>query len=100
MEREKGRRLLDARLFEAVEFNDLEAVKNLLKKGANPNARDAYGGTPLHNAAFKSNLKMLKELIKKGGIPNAENDLGQTPLNCAIGEEVKRFLKSKQKRGS
>jgi len=42
---------VDPELYIAALVGDVERVKELLEKGANPNVRDKYGDTPLHLAA-------------------------------------------------
>ena len=39
--------------------NDLDAVKRLLDEGADPNAVNRFGVTPLHEAATVGNAAML-----------------------------------------
>lgn len=45
---------------------DATAVAELLQMGADPNACDNAGWTPLHEACFHGNLKCVSELIKWG----------------------------------
>ena len=59
----------------AVQENRLEVAKLLLKKGANPNARDKYVNTPL----FRTNqnrLEMIKLLLVHGADPTIPNNSG------------------------
>ncbi len=74
----------------------IHQLRLLLRAGADPNARDENGETPLHVAARAGHLGMVKELIKFGGDANAENLSGYTPLALAIRHgrrEVAEFLK-------
>lgn len=41
------RQRLDHALMSAARKGDMTKIKHLLAKGANPNARDGYGNTPL-----------------------------------------------------
>lgn len=71
-------------------------LKILLMAGANPDAKDENGETPLHVAARVGHLGMVKELVKFGGDVNAENLAGYTPLALAIRHghrEVEEFLR-------
>ena len=54
--------------------------------GADPNARNKYKSTPLHNAAlFNENPAVVQALIKAGADPNARNNIKRTPLHNAAG---------------
>ena len=57
-----------------------------LELGADANARDRDGDTPLHIAAWCSHsVRMVTQLIAYGADPAAENDGGRTPLSMALG---------------
>ncbi len=59
-------------------------VACLLESGANPNATDDKGQTPLHFIAQKGVGKnQVQLLIEHGADPNARDDSGQTPLDYA-----------------
>ena len=81
----------DSELLEAARNGDLIKVKTALEKGANPNAKDKDGDTPLHFAAQEGHVKIAKLLLEHGADPNARNyhDWGRTPLHrAAIGGHV------------
>jgi hypothetical protein len=54
--------------------NYLKAAEVLLNAGAEVDARDIRGNTPLHSAAFLGNLQMVELLISRGADINARND--------------------------
>jgi uncharacterized protein len=63
--------------------NDLDAVKRLLAEGADPNAVNRFGVTPLHEAATIGNAAMLEALLDAGGDANAAFGEGETVLMTA-----------------
>ena len=58
-------------LFAAAQGGDVVAIRSLLQTGADPNARDGNGRTPLHVAVFASHDEAVRELIKGGADPRA-----------------------------
>ena len=58
---------LDTELIMACQEGDVEKVKELIKKGANVNAKNRFGGTPLHAAVISNNVEVVKILIENGG---------------------------------
>ena len=83
-------------LIDAVKNVDREAVRSLLKQGANVNGTQADGTTALHWASYRDDLESADLLIRSGANVNARNDLGATPLwaACQNGSEsmVRRLL--------
>jgi hypothetical protein len=67
----------------AASAGDVERVRELLKKGVDPNAKNEYGWTPLHVAALKGRVDVVKLLLERGADPNAKNGDGKTPLHVA-----------------
>ena len=56
----------------------------LIQAGADVNAREDCGYTPLHCACASGDSAMVKLLIENGADVNAVNHDGQTPLHFAI----------------
>ncbi|MGB0356903.1 MAG: ankyrin repeat domain-containing protein [Cytophagales bacterium] len=50
------------------------------KKGIDVNAKDIFGDTPLHDAAFGNNIKAVDILVKNGADVNALNRRKSTPF--------------------
>ncbi|MGC8987955.1 ankyrin repeat domain-containing protein, partial [Infirmifilum sp.] len=74
---------LEKELLEAVSSGDVARVKELLKKGVNPNARNILGRTPLHLAAFSGNIEATRLLLEHGPNVDAKDVYGSTPLHDA-----------------
>ena len=45
-----------------------EIVEMLLNRGANINAANQYGITPLHNAVKSKTMEIIELLLKKGAV--------------------------------
>ena len=73
----------DIDIHEAVETGNIEAVKQAIAGGADVNAKDGDGGTPLHMAAANGHKEIAELLIVKGADVNAKAVVGSTPLDFA-----------------
>ena len=63
----------------------VEMAQVLVENGANVNARNSQGSTPLHPACSRGNKKVVKYLLSKGADANAKDENGTTPLYLAAG---------------
>jgi hypothetical protein len=70
-------------LHSAAYDGDVKRVKELLKKGADPNTQSEDGDTPLHVAASKGHFDVVKLLLEHGADPNIQDEYGLTPLHDA-----------------
>jgi ankyrin repeat protein len=70
-------------LHHAAERDDLRAATALLKAGADANAANRYGVTPLSLACTNGDDAMVSRLLKAGANPNAALPGGETPLMTA-----------------
>jgi len=75
-------RKIDKELIEAVRNNNIEGVNRLIKNGANINAKDSEGNTPLINALRKPG--MVSHLLKLGADPSIKGKRGMIPAKLAF----------------
>jgi ankyrin repeat protein len=76
-------------LLHHVVSRDAGAVKRLLSRGADPNAADDVGQTPLHWAAYIGRSDIVRLLLKYGANLNIKTKYdGRTPLHVAAAYEV------------
>jgi ankyrin repeat protein len=77
----------ETRAFDAInKKNDLtiEIAELLISFGANVNASDQRGNTPLHVAANNNNIRMIKMLVSHGAYLKANNRDNEMPLHSSI----------------
>ncbi len=67
----------------ALRTDNPTIVVLLLESGANPNARDDSGSTPLHFGVRNGNPVVSSHLLAAGSDPNAADNDGYTPLHIA-----------------
>jgi hypothetical protein len=76
-------------------FNGNQArVAQLIDRGANVNARDDYGYTPLMWAAQEGYIQTLEALLKRGADVNARDKAGRTALLIATVKGHQIIVKS------
>ncbi|WP_353285322.1 ankyrin repeat domain-containing protein [Wolbachia endosymbiont (group A) of Beris morrisii] len=80
---------LNKQLLTAVKDSDFNEVQGLVNRGANVNAKDKDGKTPLHYASRSiHHLGMVKYLISKGADIDVKDNSGRTP------EDEERYTNS------
>ena len=62
-----------------------ETIHWLLNRGADVNAVDSMGYTPLHHSARRGRMSVLRVLVEAGASINAPTEGGHTPLHQAAG---------------
>jgi ankyrin repeat protein len=75
-------------IFLAIRSGDLAIIQQLIAAGANVNALDKQGSTPLHRAVLAQPPEFASELattlLRAGADPNAMRPNGGTPLHNLI----------------
>ena len=71
MSRHPSPAALNEALFTAATGDDTSILQTLLRHGVDVNARDAYGDTPLMDAAHRANLAAVRVLLASGADPDA-----------------------------
>jgi ankyrin repeat protein len=70
-------------LFQALWDEDVDRIRDLLGKGADPNAQTGCGTRPLLIAAKKGNTEIIKMLVENGAKVDGRDKTGLTPLMSA-----------------
>lgn len=70
----------DAPIVKAVKAGDLQALRALIKSGADVNGKSGDGSTPLLWATVDSRIDIARALIAAKATVDAANDFGVTPL--------------------
>jgi ankyrin repeat protein len=70
-------------LFTAIQSKDVPAVKFLLNKGTDANAKDAQGATPLITAAAMGQERIVLLLLQRNVDVDAQDKAGNTALILA-----------------
>ncbi|KAJ5722977.1 ankyrin [Penicillium malachiteum] len=70
-------------------MNQMEAVRHLIRRGANVNAINHKGNTPLHEVMGGVQEESIKILVEAGGSMDQANGIGKTPTQL-LDEITKR----------
>lgn len=79
-------------LLEVAKQGNYYLITVALSEGANINAQDDEGNTPLHHAACSNACDVVKLLIEKRANLRIENNSGETPIDRALNEYIKEIL--------
>lgn len=84
-------------LMYACWVGNIDAVKHLVEKGADVNAKDSGGATALHLAAWKNHTPIALYLLENGASGGAMSNDGMTPLDVAMMRENKEIAEAIEK---
>lgn len=87
-------------LHQAIKNGNIDEAKSLIEKGANVNAMDKDGYTPLHLASINGHTEVVKYLFENGANVNAKNSNGNTPLHYASMNGYKEVVELLLKNGA
>ena len=81
----------------AAAFGKTDVAIALIEGGADLDARNKDGNTPLHSASFLCYPDIVQALVDKGADKNARNNSGSTPLEgvelpWAVAKGIYEFL--------
>jgi uncharacterized protein len=79
-----GVALADSRLANLIQDGSRDAAIELIENGADVNAAQGDGATPLHWAAYKLDVELARLLLRRGAAPSAQNRYGSSPLAEAV----------------
>lgn len=85
--------VLESQLREAAENGNTEQVRNLLDQGANREARDKLGRTPLLLATRGNQIESARVLIEAGADVNAKDNIDDSPYLYAGASGFNQILR-------
>jgi hypothetical protein len=92
---------LNDQLYEAVRAGDAAAVRALLDRGADVNAKFRYGATALFKAAEKGNAEIVKILLDRGADVNVKDTFySATALSWAAQKKHSAVVKALLEKGA
>ena len=71
-------------LADLIQAGDRGAALAAIRAGADVNAAQGDGTTPLHWAVYKVDAELVAQLLKRGATANVVNDYGSSPLAEAV----------------
>ncbi len=90
----------DKKLLDFAKLSDIAGVVSSINSGANVNARDDFGWTPVMVAAENGSETILRILLKNGGNVNVRNKYDWTPLMYAARNNHYSIVKLLLKNGA
>src|SRR5512143_1914646 len=74
----------DSRLADLIQNGDRAGALEAIRTGADVNATQGDGTTPLHWAVYKVDQELVTALLKRGARANVTNRYGSSPLTEAV----------------
>lgn len=100
MATKRSRLELDREIVEAAFVGDFVRVRSLIEQGANPDARDEEGRTPLFSAVLGNSVGLVGLLLEAGCDVNARDHEGWTALHFAAQEHLPELARILLGRGA
>src|SRR5579862_1861861 len=75
-----GTAAADASLAGLIQAGHRDAALKMIAAGADVNAAQGDGTTPLHWAAYKIDADLVRALLQRGAKPDVINNYGSSPL--------------------
>lgn len=82
------------RIIRAASISDITSISDSIKGGADINAKNASGRTPLHLALVNENEKCLRYLLANHADTNPQDHFGLTALHLAVCRNSHRGVKA------
>jgi ankyrin repeat protein len=79
-----GPALANSPLADALQNGRRDVALDLIAKGADVNAAQPDGSTPLHWATYKLDAELVQALLDRGAKPDATNRYGSSPIAEAV----------------
>jgi len=79
----------------ALRYPNYTLLMSIIERGANVNAQDQNGNTPLHLACVRHDAAMIDYLLAHGANRNITNNAGRTPVNLIESmdyEQAKNYI--------
>jgi ankyrin repeat protein len=83
----------DRMLWEGCESGDFNKVRLAINFGADLEAKNEWGQTPLHEASYNDSIAIAKLLIDAGADLKAKTNMRETPLDRARSDKMRKLLK-------